>query len=186
MKLILLRHGECSTGRCYTGKGSDVPLNEMGIKQISGLNLFPERSDNKKVIIFSSSLIRAKESANIISKKYSISKIITDNRLDEIHFGDWEGLTYQNIMDKWPIIATKWYDNPINITPPGGENYSNFINRITDFWVELNHRYFDREIIIVSHGGVIQVLSTLINNVGIDKRWDYNIKRGEFKVYSNL
>lgn len=185
MKIILLRHGECSSNGRYTGRGSDIPLNLEGQNQISRSDLIKTDLSQSTTDLYSSSLRRARESAGIISQKTGLN-IIVDNRIDEIDFGKWEGLNYREIMGRWPDIATAWYDNPLQVTPPGAENYSDFIKRVSGFWndIKKNMKTDSKNIIIVSHGGVIQILSTLITGDSINNRWNYDLARGHYRIYN--
>jgi len=182
MKIILIRHGECDSNGCYTGSGTDIPLNQLGIEQISNLKKKLSKLEGASTKLYSSSLLRAIQSAKIISNSLDINNVIFDNRLNEINFGAWEGLSYKQIMDKWPRLATAWYNNPLMATPPKGETFNIFIKRIKGFYIDLTKDFGGETdyVIIVSHGGVIQILATLLANETIDSRWDYNIPRGDF------
>lgn len=185
MKLVLVRHGECSTGKRYTGSGSDVPLNSEGIAQIKDIaKSLREIIDKDFIEMYSSSLLRARESCEFLSFELGIDNFIIDNRLNEIHFGHWEGLTYNEIMDSWDELARKWYDDPTSVTPPDGESFDSFNKRIKQFWDDLMINDKQDTIILVTHGGVIQILSSFIFNDSIDNRWNYNIPRGSYRVFN--
>ncbi len=186
MKLYLVRHGECTTTNgIYLGKGSDVSINQLGKNQISNLalKLFLEiKFENSAV--FSSTLKRSMESALIISNTLKTDELKIDDRLDEIDFGEWEGLTYNEIMEGWPNIAASWYTDPFSVVPPKAEDFRVFYDRVLNFWLYLKSIKNDFDnVVIICHGGVIQLLSIFINNATFDQRWNFNIPRGEFVKY---
>ena len=184
MNLYLIRHGECSGNKgSYIGSGSDISINSLGIDQLRKLSSdLKNIIESESTIIYSSSLKRSVESSSILSRELGISLNI-DSRLNEINFGIWEGLTYNQIMEGWSDIATIWYNNPFDITPPNGEPFRDFFNRVDSFFKELKELKTYKNIVLVTHGGVIQILSTIINNDSINNRWKYNIKRGEFTSF---
>lgn len=184
MKLILVRHGDCSTGKRYTGSGSDVPLNSEGINQIKNVaNSLKKIIDSNKTKLYSSSLLRAKESSDILTHDLGINNYTVDERLNEIDFGKWEGLTYDEIMDSWGDIAENWYNDPFSATPPDGEEFAVFIKRIKNFFNNIQNNNETDSVILVTHGGVLQILSTLINDDSLNNRWDYNISRGNYTTF---
>ncbi len=178
MKVILIRHGECSTGGCYTGRKSTVSLNRLGEKQITEIDI----NISSEAKLYCSALTRAKESAEIICSRFNLNNPIIDNRIDELDFGVWEGLNYTQIMEKYSEIANVWYQNPFDVTPPNGEHYRDFIDRIREFWNTICKTDI-QEVVIVTHGGVIQVLSTIINRDRLENRWEYNLDRGSYRFY---
>lgn len=186
MKIILIRHGQCSTNGSYTGRGSDVAINESGKSQIEELSIKISKTiSNESIELYSSDLLRAKESASILSKKLALNRVNIDNRLDEIHFGDWEGLNYDQIMRGWPDLARSWYNNPLEVTPPNAEDFTNFYNRIKSFYSDIlmDTKLKRSTVLIVCHGGVIQLLSTLVSDDIIKNRWNYDIPRGTYRVF---
>jgi len=185
MNLFLVRHGECKCKKgVYIGSGSDISINSLGINQIDKVAFsLKNQIGLESKIIYSSALKRGIESSKIISKKLNTNTLV-DPRLNEINFGVWEGLNYNQIMERWDKIATIWYNNPFDITPPNGEPFENFYNRVGDFLDELKELKTYKNIIVVTHGGVIQILLTILNNDTIDNRWKYNLKRGEYFLKS--
>lgn len=180
MKIILIRHGQCDSGRKYIGSGTDISINSEGERTIREIaNEISQLSNINPEYIISSSLRRSIETSEIISKKLRIN-IIVDKKINEIDFGIWDGLTYTEIMSKYREIAIKWFNDPFSVTPPNGEEFIQFVNRIELFKQKM--KKIKNSIIVVTHGGVIQVLRTLIESDSLDNRWNYNIKRGEYLI----
>lgn len=77
---------------------------------------------------------------------------IRDYRLKEINFGDWEMKSYNEIKD--PKLQ-EWYDDFINVTPPGGESVMDQRKRLEDFISEIKSDHSDSTAGIFTHGGIL-------------------------------
>lgn len=77
---------------------------------------------------------------------------IRDNRLKEINFGDWEMKRYDEIVD--PILQD-WFNDYINVAPPGGESVLDQRKRLEDFISEIRIRRVGSVIGIFTHGGIL-------------------------------
>ena len=122
MDIYLIRHGETDWNRMKKLQGTtDIPLNAYGIelaeKTAEGLKDVPFDR------IYTSPLIRARKTAEIIRRDRPIEIIETDG-LKEISFGDYEGLCY--LPDNYTIPKPgfrKFFDDPEHYdTPPHEEN----------------------------------------------------------------
>lgn len=106
---------------------------------------------------------------------------ICDDRLRELNFGEWEGQTYD--MLKEDPLYRSWIDNPQEVTPPGGESWDQFRDRVTSVYRELmlfSHSLVAAEqnpvVLIVTHGGVISMLSSILQpGLGF---WDTKVPIG--------
>lgn len=88
-----------------------------------------------------------------------------DNRLREMNFGIWEGQTYEMLKDD--VSYRNWIDNPQAVSPPGGETWPEFEERVREIYEELTASSKelaangeDDPLLIVTHGGVISLLAT--------------------------
>lgn len=157
-RLILIRHGQTDANlkKKYSGF-MDVELNSKGEKQAGRLR---KRLTAVKIHkVYASDRRRAIDTAKIIFKGFKIETIAG---LRELHFGVFEGLTYKEIMKKYPGIYKKWLNDPFNITIPGGENLGDFKKRVMKSFrkiILLNRR---RTTAVVCHGGTISIF---INNI---------------------
>ncbi len=163
MKLIFVRHGETNenAAHCYLGH-TDSPLNDAGRRQIGLIaeQFLQKRFDIKRTLLFSSDLLRAQESAQIIGNCLKLSPT-PDFALRELNFGDWECLTYDQIMERESVALTRWIDDPFNEAPPNGESLAELGARF-DAWLEqiLSLRGQEDVLIIVCHGGPIRWFSS--------------------------
>lgn len=140
--IYIVRHGQTDwnvEGR-YTGQ-IDIPLNEEGIAAAKKLK---EKFENKKIdIVISSPLIRAQQTARCITDK----ELILDNRIMERNNGDLAGKLKTEIKEK--IDFNSLNENRYNIEP-----IRDFRNRIEDFFNEVDKKYKNKNILIVTHAGV--------------------------------
>lgn len=155
-KLILIRHGRTlwnSSGK-FQGQ-SDVQLSPEGIKQAQKLaENFPVNHIDK---VYSSNLQRAFATGAIIAQKFNVP-IEADNRLCEISFGDWEGMTYDEIHQQWPHEIETMFSSPDSLTMPHGESFFDVQQRgIKALW-DIVDKHPDETIVITAHGGILRTL----------------------------
>ena len=157
MKIFLVRHGE-TTGDVEDRYGGsyDDHLTDLGKEQlaVTANNLVSKGIE----IILTSPLIRAKESAEIISSKIECSVEVV-NGLEERGYGVLSGLTKAEALEKYPKVIESHKD-PLN-TDLEGESYDDFRNRVLDTFQKITQKEYNT-IAIVSHGGPIkQILAHL-------------------------
>ena len=172
MEIYLIRHTtpEIANGVCY-GQ-SDIPLSKsFEIQKEKVLSQLPNDLD----IIYSSPLKRCR----MLLTSIDCSKKITDPRLMELNFGDWE-------LKKWDEInheeLSKWMENYLEIAPPKGENFLDLHRRVSSFWDSLKNSPF-KKVAVISHAGVIRIISGIVNKTDLKKMMDLKIAYGQvFKV----
>jgi broad specificity phosphatase PhoE len=154
MRLFLVRHGETD----WLGEGrlqgnSPISLNTQGRRQAREVaDFFRLRKPGP---LFSSFLPRAQETASYISEACSIP-VQSDERLNEINFGEWEGKTHDEIKKEYPALYGSWSELKENFQAPGGEEVSKVCQRVLAFFNEVRH--LREGMIAVSHGGPIRLL----------------------------
>jgi broad specificity phosphatase PhoE len=127
MQLILVRHGETlwnKEGRCQGF--SDVELNEVGLDQARRLAL--SLKDHTIGSIYASPLKRAYETAKLINDHHHID-IQVDQGLMEMNQGDFEGLSFKELMAGEKDFLKKWISDPASITMPNGESFMDVQDR---------------------------------------------------------
>ena len=120
MRIILIRHGSTIWNEEGKYQGTiDVPLSDRGRQEAE---MVAERLREEKIkAIYSSNLGRARETAEIIARPHGLPVQVIDE-LGEINFGDWEGLTAQEIKDKFGEQAYRtWLEDPVNADISGGD-----------------------------------------------------------------
>ncbi len=151
--IYLLRHGEIqgTSEKRFIGQ-IDIPLNERGVEQAE--NWKKELSGLVIHKIYSSDLARCMDTARIIAGEQKA--IHFSEKLREISLGEWEGLLREDVKKSYP---TEWEKRGLDFSyrPPGGESFYDLKERVVPFFEEIaasNHR----NIIIITHGGVIRVI----------------------------
>jgi len=165
MKIYLIRHGE-SIGNAkgiHQGQKNDFSLSELGRKQA---DLLKKRFENLKIdAVYSSDLIRAKETANFISKPRKLITL-TDKRLRERDFGLIG--EKENIMKEWNNFLRQQIEkgiNPKEATPEEGESDKDHFDRVNSFFEDLKKNHSKEEtVLVVAHGGTNKVAFGVIGH----------------------
>jgi alpha-ribazole phosphatase/probable phosphoglycerate mutase len=151
--LLFIRHAETDMAGTFCGH-SDPPVNSRGRAQIADMitRLIPETFD----AIYSSDLRRAVNTAEALAEVFLVP-VTTTPRLREIHFGDWEGLTWAEIERRDADYARRWTEAFPRLPAPGGETYAAFERRVVEEVHYLLHLAGDKRIAVVTHGGAMRV-----------------------------
>ena len=182
MKLLLVRHGETdwNLARRYQGH-SAVPLNQKGIQQAEQL---ARRLSGEKIhALYSSDSPRALETAKqVLNLQEQAPALQKDARWQEICFGAWDGLTYEEVEAKWKSEVTAWYADPVNFSPPGGETMLQMSKRVQSALNDLKSRHKEETVLIVTHGGVIQILLCMLLGVEFDRYWQFRVAQASLTL----
>lgn len=153
MKLFVVRHGETKENKSGMLQGNmDTILDGKGKKQALDLNTTLK---NKQIdMVFCSPKKRTLETAILA---YPKSDIIFDDRLRSRNHGEFEGKsrTEINLEDYWNIKKNIQYDK--------AESVGNLLNRIQDFIYDIKQKYQDKNVMIVTHSGVVRILHYYFN-----------------------
>lgn len=154
VKLILIRHGETdwSRSRKYCGF-SDIPLNRNGKEQARRFcRILKEEKVHK---VYSSDMKRALQFAKIIFKDMPVECL---PELREINFGIFEGLTYHEIMKRYPAIYTRWINKPFAVSIPGGESLRDLDRRVKRALERILSSSHTKTVVIFTHAGPIRII----------------------------
>lgn len=128
----VFRHGETELNRQkrWQGSGTDCDLNAAGVRQAEELL---EKFRGKKLeVIFSSPLIRARHTAEVVAGGLGLPVIVREN-LRECFYGEAEGQPIADLAESCPEILNNWY-NPaekyLDIRFPGGESKKEARDRV--------------------------------------------------------
>ena len=163
-RLYLVRHGETEgeSSIRYHGR-TDVPLSELGREQMRrAARAIETRRDAQPFSrVFSSPLVRASEGARIITG--NTSPLVTIEEFAEVHFGLFEGLTADEIRERYPDHFAIWNADRLapNYTYPDGESRAAFtarvergLDRLLAIWPSRS----DENALLVAHRGVIRAI----------------------------
>ncbi len=155
MKLTLIRHGptEWNATRRFQGR-TDVPLSPRGSAQ--ALAIANRLRDESWQRIYSSDLSRALATARIVGAARAM-EIVTDERLREFDFGRWEGLTWGEIVARYPHLADLGFAAAKQYAPEGGESFAQVRDRLASFVGDLAKEPFDA-VAVVTHAGPLHAI----------------------------
>lgn len=169
--LIFMRHGitDLNLKNVYFGY-LDPPLNNTGKEQIENTKkLFL----NKQIdVIYSSDLKRCTESADIVNELYHL-EIFEKKNLRELNFGIFEGKSFDDITLEYPDEAEMFFKNWQNYRIPKGESIKEFMKRISFEIENIKHKHNGKNILIVTHSGVIQSVLSYYFSKNLDFYWKF-------------
>ncbi|MCX7923282.1 MAG: histidine phosphatase family protein [Clostridia bacterium] len=164
--LYLVRHGETQWNKENRCQGCiDIELNKDGLKQAKAIaqKLVQENID----IIHSSELKRAYCTADIIAESLGLG-VIRSKALNEINFGDWEGLTFEEMKNKPNYSYDEWRVSPHKAAIPGEGSLKNVQDRAMDYINKIIKDNLGKNILVVSHGGVIKTIILGMLGIGLE------------------
>lgn len=178
MKIYFIRHGETQENIDHIISGqNNAKLTEEAKKQVfDGIPQIPKDFS----IIYSSDLIRCKQTAEIINQKFNLP-IVYDTRLREIDVGSFQGKYSKDIDQKVRSdIKTIEYD----VRPFGGESSEDVKKRILDFVKDIRKEHYDKNILAITSSGIIRLAHYIFNNNNIHEVI-HNSSIHEFEFPSN-
>ncbi|GLZ13921.1 hypothetical protein Acsp04_41560 [Actinomadura sp. NBRC 104425] len=154
---LLLRHGDTplSPQKRFSGV-SEVGLSADGVAQAqAAARRLAERGGISAVL--SSPLRRARQTAEIVADGLGGCPVLVDDDLRETDFGEWEGLTFEEVRAAWPDEAAAWSSDPA-VAPPGGESFADTLTRLQRVRARVVERLPAGTVLLVSHVGAIKTL----------------------------
>jgi broad specificity phosphatase PhoE len=161
--LILVRHGETDWNRDGRFQGhADTPLNDAGREQAHALadELAGERID----FVYTSDLVRARETAEIIATRLG-ADVVARSELREIDVGEWEGLTWPEIEERYPEGARTWHEHGYGWK--SGETYDELGERIIAALRRIAADHPDLRVLVVGHGGTVRATRAFIEGLSV-------------------
>lgn len=142
-----VRHGP-THARAFAG-WRDIPADLSDLAALQRLNAhLPQNA-----LLISSDLIRATATADALSANRQ--RLSHSRDLREFHFGDWDGLTFDQVSTGWPQFSRQYWEEPGHVRPPNGESWIEAEARIHAATDALITAFPGRDIIAVAHFGVI-------------------------------
>ena len=155
-RLIVLRHGETAWNVDTRIQGQlDIGLNATGVRQAQQLG--EALADETVAAIYASDLARARDTALAVAGPLGM-EVVAEPRLRERAFGQFEGRTFADIEANSPDEARRWRTRDPDFEPEGGESLIVFRRRVTAVASELAARHPGALVVLVAHGGVMDVL----------------------------
>jgi probable phosphoglycerate mutase len=180
--IYLVRHGETLWNHEQRLQGqSDSPLTETGIEQ--AIKLANHLSSLSFDAIYSSDLERAIHTTRIITSRNGKSNVFYDERIRERHFGAFQGLTWEEISEKYPEDAAKELSgSPMNVVP-GGESKHHLLSRTSVFFNDVVQLHPGKKILVVSHGGVVNVWVRHVLHIPLDMPRRFHLGNSTVNIF---
>jgi ribonuclease H / adenosylcobalamin/alpha-ribazole phosphatase len=143
-----------SAERRFAGRG-DIPLTSAGLDQAAAAAIGKPYRDGIDVVV-TSPLLRAMRTAEAVAHAVGVP-LTVDPDLVETDFGDWEGLTFGEVLARWPEEMEAWRSDT-SAAPPGGESFAVVAKRVD---VALDRLVTERQgqtVVVVSHVTPIKTL----------------------------
>lgn len=161
-KYFVMRHGEGEhnvQAICSGIPNDEYHLTEQGKGQVvaSAQNL----KDKKIDVLIASPFVRTRETASLVAKEIGFpeDKIIIDEKLHELYWGDFEKKPLKDFMD----VREDYMDsNNLEVKIPGGESFQDAKNRFGDYIEELESKYQNKNILLVGHGIMLEMMPPVV------------------------
>lgn len=182
VRLLLVRHGETEWNRQTRFQGQiDIPLNENGKKQAQTAGEFLRHVSIDFAV--SSSMLRPKETAELILQNHPSIKLELQDGLREISHGLWEGKLESEIEQEFPGELHRWRTEPANVQMPEGENLQQVWERSVASWQNIVQAALTKQLktgLIVAHDATNKTL--LCHVLGLPTKNFWNFRQGNGAV----
>jgi broad specificity phosphatase PhoE len=169
LRLFVVRHGETdwSRERRFAGQ-RDVPLNARGRRQCEAVAAALAAAP--VAAVYASPLERARTSAEAIAKPHRL-EVRADPAFGEMAFGAWEGLTRDELAERFAEAAAAWRVSPHLVAPPGGERVVDVSARALAALAGVRAAHAGETVVLVSHAIVIRLVVLDALGLGPERLW---------------
>jgi alpha-ribazole phosphatase/probable phosphoglycerate mutase len=163
-RVYLMRHGEVANGgeKRYNGH-IDVDITARGVEQMHRLAGLV--AGKPITAVYSSDLIRSVKGAKIVADRLGLRQRPLRS-LRERSVGKWEGMTAEEIQERYPDEYRAWRADLLNFRPPDGECLEDVRTRVLPAYRAIVAAHAGEEIAMLLHGGVNRVI--LADALGLD------------------
>ncbi|MBC8003233.1 MAG: histidine phosphatase family protein [Opitutaceae bacterium] len=173
-RLLLVRHGEVENRyhRVFGGSQIDMSLSERGHEQARHLAEFLDRESLDA--IYASPMKRALQTlAPMNTKRGHIPEIV--HHLQEVNFGDWTGLSWDEVRSRFDVSAYHWLDLLDQAAIPNAESGKQFRARIEPAMKDILAAQKGKTVAIICHGGVIRMILSILLDLPLPKTSSFEI-----------
>lgn len=174
--VYLVRHGLIDTGKDkrYIGGNTDLPLTLAGIEQAKKVRDYFEKSplfkDKLMDVCYTSPLLRCRQTAEIILENTPLT-IIVDEGLREIHLGQWENKSFDEIKESDPKGFIDRGKDLWGFVPPDGESFEMLSRRVMRAFSRMIEEEF-KHILVIAHAGVNRVIIQQLTGMAQETLFD--------------
>ncbi len=169
LRLFAIRHAETVWSRERRFAGSrDIPLTAEGRRQCAALA--QALAGSSIAAVYASPLARARESAEPLAAAQGIPLHLEPD-FREMGFGDWEGLTRDEVAQRFPEEYAVWRATPERFLRPGGEPLTAVAERVSRALTALRSTHDKETVVLVSHAVVTRLLVLAALGLGPERLW---------------
>jgi broad specificity phosphatase PhoE len=184
-KVYLVRHGQTEWNKKLTFRGKiDIPLNETGHREAKAIS---EALKDKNIeVIYTSPLRRSIETTEPIAKLFHL-EIVPIQGLVDISYGEWEGLTFNEVKKRYSDQYKKWEKRPDLVRFPNGETLNEVRDRSFRAFKNIVKENPGKSILIIPHRVINKVLICSILGLSNSHFWEIKQDTGCINLieYSN-
>lgn len=183
-RLWLVRHGVTDWNRQGRLCGHhDVPLSSAGELQARWVG--GQLRSRPLVALYASDLQRTTQTAAILARQLSVPVTVqTSSAWRELAFGEWEGLTYAEVAERYPN-QLGFFTYPLRFSPPGGETFAALMRRVQEAFAQLVQDSLHLpvgELVLVSHAGALRVLLCSLLGLPFERQWQLRLAYGSISA----
>jgi probable phosphoglycerate mutase len=168
-RLLLCRHGQTGFNAALRFQGQlDEPLSELGRAQAR--KLAERLAEIPLDAAYASDLWRARETALLALEGRDVP-LHLDERLREIAFGRWEGLTFAEIKLRFPDDVAARERDRVHYAIPGGESLAQMSQRVAGFLREILPQHVGQTLLVIAHGGTVNALLATLLDIPLTSWW---------------
>lgn len=176
-KYFVIRHGEADNNVlnvCSKNLKDEHHLTENGKKQI--LASARELKNKKIDLIITSPYFRTKESAEILAKELGVTEVLEEGRMEEVNVGELGG---KNVLEYYNLFSS--LEERFSKASERGETLNDVKKRVSEFLYDINKKYSNRNILIVSHENPSWLLMAGAQGMNLKESIDLKEKENLFE-----
>jgi broad specificity phosphatase PhoE len=171
--LYLIRHAEVEASyQGVFGGRIDMDISPRGHEQAAALARYLRRK--KFDAIYASPMKRVQQTLSAYANNGGPKPIIMAN-LHEVHFGDWTGLTFGQVLERFGARASSWLDQLAASTIPNAETATAYRERIEPCVKEILKQHEGQHVAVFCHGGVIRQMLAILLDLPLQKTAGFEI-----------
>jgi alpha-ribazole phosphatase len=189
LQIDLLRHGESELSHTLRGSLDDALTAQGWQQMLSSIDQSqtvslprPQQWD----VVFSSPLQRCRMFADHIVTEQDIP-LVLDQGLQEMHFGDWEGQSIQELYEQFPETLADFWQKPTQTILPNAESLQQFHLRVSQAMMDIQQQMQCQgwqSALVVTHGGVIKLLKCMVLQQPLDDVLKMTAELGQLSSFS--
>lgn len=179
-RLLIVRHGETEWNQTRRYQGQrDIPLNTTGLEQAE--RLAQRLAGENIVAAYSSDLRRAMRTAQAIVAGRGL-EIVPCPELRELNFGGFEGLSFEEIQQRYPAEIVSWMRRGVDVSPPGGENLIQLAQRVSAAVERIEREHPQGTVLVTAHSGAVRALLCTLLEIDLGYWWRFRIGTGALSI----